>query len=331
MLIFLKTIIILYTILLLPFVLGTLWQTYIVKRNLGMATLVQGWLGMMALFYCEAVPMVLLGRRLSELKNAWVITILVITLLYLVLCFRTRAQRRKIIHLFMKKWKCAIIPMLLILCSIFFLKPVTEDDTLEIVMEAIGTDTMYQRQPYTDQVYEEPPKEQVYAPLEMYYAVLFGIANTNPAIIVRIMISIGFLPIVMITYVLWAKRLFPKNPQGQRWFLIFAGIISLLPIFSTDMGLLRIWQCCWKGDVLLATTVLPLVCSYVYLMIRELSQQWSGRICGEYALKLLVASLTAQLMDAKGMLYSCMIIISGVLILVVRRWQKKYAANSKCN
>ncbi|MCI5622047.1 MAG: DUF6077 domain-containing protein [Lachnospiraceae bacterium] len=326
-----KIIIIFYMILVFPFLLGTLWQKYIVKRHLGIGTLVQGWLCMMALFYCESVPMILFRRSLSELKNIWLITTVVITILFLLLCFGTRKQRRNMMNLFFKKWKCAVIPVLLILCSILFLQPVREDDTLEIVMDAIASDTMYQHQPYTGERYEEVPQEQAFAPLEMYYAVLFEVANANPAIIVRILIPFGFLPICIITYVLWARRLFPKNPQGQRWFLIFAGIISLFPIVSTDMGLLRIWQSCWKGDVLLATTVLPLMCSYVYLMIRELSQQYSGRTCGEYALKLLVASLTAQLMDAKGMLYSCMIIISGVLILVVRRWQKKYAANPKCN
>lgn len=310
--------------------LGTLWQTYIVKRHLGMATLVQGWLCMMALFYCEAVPMVLFKKNLSELKNAWLVTMLVLTILYLLLCFRTKAQRRKVLNLFLKKWKCAIIPALLILCSILFIKPGIEDDTLEIVMETIATDTMYRYQPFTSEAYEELPREQAYAPLEMYYAVLFDIANTNPAIIVRIMIPMGFLPIVMIVYVLWARRLFPKNRKGQRFFLFFAGIISFLPVVSTDMSLLSIWQSCWRGEVLLATTVLPLVCSYVYLMFRELSQQWSAKTCAEYAMRLLVASLAAQLMDAKGMLYSCIIILSGGLILVVRRCQKRYAASLTC-
>lgn len=327
----LKFIIILYSILLIPLMLGTLWQKYIVKRHFGIATLVQGWLCMMALFYCEAVPMVLFRRTLSELKNIWVVTMLVITVLFLISFLHTRDQWRNIRDIFCEKWKYAVIPILLILCSIFFLKPEIQDDTLEIVMETVSTNTMYQYQPYTDQAYEELPENKVYAPLEMYDAVLADMVNANPAIVVKIMLPIGFLPIFMLTYVMWAKSLFQKNRKLQRIFLFFTGVMFFLPIISTNMVMFSVWQNCWKGEVLLTTTVLPLVCSNVYNMIVELSQQWNKKKCIEYVLKLLIVSLTAQLTYAKGMLFSCSIILSGILIIVARRCQQKYAANINRN
>ena len=327
----LKIVVILYMILLVPLMLGILWQRYIVKRNFGIATFVQGWLCMMALFYCETVPMVLSKSSLTKLKNTWLVTVIIINVFFFVIFLCTRKEWKLEKEDSRKSGRNVVILFLMIICSIFFLKPQTQDDTVEVVMESYMTDNLYQYQPYTEEVYQELPKEKAYSPIEMYYAVLANMVNAHPAIVVKVLIPIGFLPIFVFTYVMWARRLFRKNKKLQRVFLFLVGIIFLLPVISTNMTMLSVWQNCWRGEVLLATTVLPLVCSYVYNMIGELLQQWNKRTCIEYALKLFIVSLTAQLTYAMGMLFSCIIILSGILIIVARRCQQKYAANINHN
>lgn len=323
----LKIVTILYMILPVPAMLGVLWQRYIVKQHFGIATFVQGWLCMMALFYCEAVPMVMFKSSLTKLKYIWLVTVLIITVLFLLVLLRTRKKWKMEKEKSRKNSKNVVILFLMIMFSIFFLKPQIQDDTVEVVMESYMTDTMYQYQPYTGEEYQELPKEKEYSPIEMYYAVLANMVNAHPAIVVKVLIPMGFLPIVVFTYIMWARRLFGENKKNQRVFLLFVGMIFLLPVISTNMEMFGVWKNCWRGEVLLATTVLPLVCLRVYNMIRELSQQCNKRMCIEYGSKLLIVSVTAQLTYAKGMLFSCIIILSGILIVVARRCQQKYAAN----
>lgn len=326
----LKIIIILYLILLVPLMLGILWQRYVTKQRLEISVFVQGWLCMMALFYCEAVPMILFKMSLTNLKNIWLATAIIITILFLMTFFRTReewkAEKKE-----RKIGRGILVMFLVVICSILFVKPQTYDDTIEVVMEAYMTDTMYQYQPYTGEMYLELPEEKAYSPIEMYYAVLSNMVNAHPAIVVKILIPMGFLVIFMFNYIMWAKILFEKNKKLQEIFLFFIGIIFLLPVISKKMEMFAIWQSCWRGEILLTTTVLPLECYYVYKMIDEVSHQCRRRNMMEHGGKLLIAAIVAQLVYPKGMFFSSIIILVGIVIIAARRFQEKYAANTNNN
>lgn len=323
----LKIIVILYMILVVPVMTGVLWDTCITRRVFSMETFVRGWFCMMALFLCEAVPMIMGRASLSALKNVWLFTVIIITLSNIVMLFRGKVEPAKLLRIINRKY--VVIAGVLVLCSVLFLKPDMDDSTVETVMEAYSTDTMYQYQPYTDDEYSTIPKENVSAPIEMYYAVLADMVGAHPAIVVRLLIPIAFLNVFMLVQIMWARLLFGKNSRFRRIFLLFVGLIYFLPVISTNMEYLEIWQNCWKGEVMLGTTVLPLVCYDVYCLIVSLSEQWDRKKYIGYGRKLLISAMAGQLLYVKGMALSLIIVSSGVLIIVVRRWYEKYVANDK--
>lgn len=323
----LKIIAILYMILLVPAIFGVLWNTYMRKKSFTAESFVRGWTCMMGLFYCEAVPVILWKMSLSSLKYIWLITVVVITVLIIFGLIKGKLEVNK--WGLRKNWGYMLISGMLILCSILFFKPDVNDDTVETVMEAYGTDTMYQYQPFTDDKYETIPEKKAYAPLEMYYAVLSGLVGAHPAIVVKILIPFAFLSVFILVYVMWAKILFQKNAKFRKIFLFFVGCIYFLPVISRNMELMAVWRNCWKGEVLLGTTILPLVCYDVYGMMISLLNQWSRKKCIRYAVNLTITVITAQLAYIKGMAFSSIIIIAGTLIIIARRFCDKYVASAK--
>lgn len=321
---FLKIFVILYMILPVPLMFGILWHTYIAKEPLGIRTFVHGWLCMMALFFCEAVPLVLWKKPLSYLKNAWLVTIIIVTLIVVGKLLWGKLRWKPGKGTVKKNWKYIVLSAGMIVGSILFLQPATDDSTVEIAVEAYVTDTMYQYQPYTDEVYEQMPEDKIYSPAEMYYTVLADMVNAHPAVVVKLLIPVSFLTVFILVYVMWAKVLFKKNPKFRKIFLFFAGCIYVMPIISTNMSMLGIWKNCWKGEVLLGTTILPLVSLYVYEMMSELSEQFDRKKCIKYGVNLAIAAMAAQLFYVKGFLFSCMIIIAGGIIIGIRKFLDRY-------
>lgn len=325
----LKVFAILYMILLVPFIFGVVWDVYVTRKQLRVETFVRGWILMMALFFCEAVPMILWKVSLSVLKNVWFVTVMAVTMVVVVMFLRGKVHWKLEKSERKKGWKYILVSSILILCSILFLKPDVDDSTVETVMEAYNTDTMYQYQPFTDDKYDNLPKEKVYSPIEMYYAVLANTVNAHPAIVVKLLVPFSFLNVFILVYVMWSRALFFKNKRFRNIFLFFVGCIYFLPIISTNMNLLAVWQNCWKGEVLLGTTVFPLICYDVYRMMASLSEQWKRDKCIQYGVELIVSVIVAQLLYAQGIAFSCIIIISSFMVIAVRRCYEKYVANVK--
>lgn len=323
----LKIIVILYMILLVPVMFGVLWDTYMRKKSFTAESFVRGWICMMGLFYCEAVPVILMKKSLSFLKYIWLLTVVVVAVLIILMCVRGKLTWNR--DILQQNFRYILISMVLILCSVLFLKPNMRDDTVETVMEAYDTDTMYQYQPFTDDKYETMPNEKVYAPLDMYYAVISEMVGAHPAIVVKCLIPFSFLNVFLLVHIMWANVLFQKSARYRKIFLFFIGCIYFIPIISTNMELMAVWRNCWRGEVLLGTTILPLVCYDVYTMMISLLNQWSKKKCIRYVVNLIITAIAAQLAYIKGMAFSCIIIIAGFLILIVRRCHDKYATNAK--
>lgn len=167
-----KLLVILYAILLVPYMAGVLWHTYVIKKEIKYGYFLKGWFVMMALFFLEALPMVMRKRPLRELKYAWIVTMILITIVFLLCVIMNRKQWKPDRAEIIKKCRLSWIPGIMILYSVVLVSPQIEDDTTEVVMTAYMTDTMYQYQPYTGEAYTELQQDRSISPIEMYYAVL---------------------------------------------------------------------------------------------------------------------------------------------------------------
>lgn len=324
-----KVLIALYAILLVPYMCGTIWKEYVMNIRQGIHVYLHGWIIMMAAFWIEAVPMILLKRPLANLTYAWFITALIVTVIFLINLFRKRAWTKFDRDSVVTSLRNFVIPVIVICYAIFFVNPSIQDDTVETVMTAYTTNSMYRYEPYSESKYQELPSEKAWSPIEIFYAVVADIADAHPSTVVKLIVPIGFLLVAICVYLSWSKLLFGENKKQQKSFLVFIGCIYFLPTILSNMALLSVWRNCWQGETIMATIVLPMVCYYVYDIMIQFQKEWNREQGIFYGVNLLFVAIVAQLTMSKGMIFSGIIVFAGILVIVIRRCWEKYAAGNK--
>ena len=147
---------------------------------------------------------------------------------------------------------------------------------------SVDTDTLYQIEPYTGNVYGNFPARYVLSPFPMLAAVISRCTGIRPAVVCHTVYPFFLIPLAYGVYALLAEKVFAGKKEEKKLFLIGVSLIQLYSgVSSLTVGkflLIRIWQ----GKAILAAIILPYLLYFAleygsqrYLKMRE----WWLLIC----------------------------------------------------
>ncbi len=320
-----------------PMWIGTIWTELLCTRGRVSRALhawVFGFATMLAAGQIVFVPMVALGRKLSEAQAVWEFCMELLAAAAFVLLLVKRGGQ-----LFAGEKDCAergkqVFPIIfgVLAAVLIFLQAYiparyehSDDDDARFIAEAVSAvvhDSMYQDSPIdADFMYWDvgEVRKDLTSPWAMFLAMQSNICGLAPAVLAH-----SYLPFFLILlcyglYALIGAELFGGDCEKTALFLIFLSVIHLFGYTSThtlaSMLLLRIWQ----GKAVCASFVLPLL---FYLFCRLIK----GRGTGETALLYVTA--------AGGCMLSGIGIVTSPIVLMIygivdfcchRKWQRLLA------
>ena len=177
-------------------------------------------------------------------------------------------------------WLLVVLAVLIVLqTAMLGIGTHMDDDDAFYVATAttsVDTDTLYQIEPYTGNVYGSFPARYVLSPFPMLAAVISRCTGVRPAVVCHTVYPFFLIPLAYCVYALLAEKLFDGKKKEKRMFLIGVSLIQLYSGFSSLTAgkflLVRIWQ----GKAILAAIILPYLLYFVmeyssqsYLKIRE--------------------------------------------------------------
>lgn len=331
--IWLQILITIYSLGIMPFLVGMMWTRR--EALLGLAkTYVMGYISIWALFYLFAVPMIVMELPLSALTGCWrgiMVAVPVLWLLQFLIRRNTflrqlqhyRSNMERIRQLFSY---VIILAALFTLISIGFIMPSPEDDVPETVAITIDTNRMYRQQPYTKLAYSEPELKQ-YSPIEMFYAVNVDVSGMEVPIFVH-----SFLPIFLLAF-FYASTweiggvVFRGKPEERGLFVVFAMILYTVSIGADRAVSFSVFQNIWNGATMLCCCILPLVVASGFEIIDSIQQK--KRLDYEMIVMVILTIVAAQLMLARGAVLSVLSLICCVGIYVIRKGWERFGSVRK--
>ncbi|MDD6157417.1 MAG: DUF6077 domain-containing protein [Lachnospiraceae bacterium] len=331
--IWLQILITIYSLGIMPFLVGMMWT----RRGalLGLAeTYVMGYISIWALFYLFAVPMIVMELPLSTLTGCWRGIMVAVPVLWLLqFLIRRNTFLRQLQHYRSNMERIRqffsyviILAALFTLISIGFIMPSPEDDVPETVAITIDTNRMYRQQPYTKLAYSEPELKQ-YSPIEMFYAVNVDVSGMEVPIFVH-----SFLPIFLLAFFYastWeiSGVLFRGKPEERGLFVVFAMILYTVSIGADRAVSFSVFQNIWNGATMLCCCILPLVVAFGFEIIDSIQQK--KKLDYEMIVMVILTIVAAQLMLAKGAVLSVLSLICCVGIYVIRKGWERFGSVRK--
>ena len=142
-----------------------------------------------------------------------------------------------------------------------------EDDSFYVATATttIDTDSLYQVNAYTGDLYEEYPARYVLSPFPVFVAFVSKVFGIRPVIVCHTLF-----PIVVISLSygsLWMlSGIFFSNAQEKSMVLFLASVITTFSYYSTRIVSARLLLRPWQGKTLLASIVLPVI---LYFLLVE--------------------------------------------------------------
>lgn len=312
-------------ILIFPYLLGRLLIT-LVKReyhNL-FSCYILGLISSWTLFQLLCVPMTLL--RIPFHVLAWAYLGIMIGILVCYFIFVVRQERdfikTTIKSIPNKRSFLMAIGILCILVLIQTLIPVLsftyiQADDASYVVQAIDnlrTDSLYQLNPYTGEVYENLIMKRALTSHSAYISFISWLLNVSPTIVAHTFYPFWLTPIAYGVYYLLGKELF-KNERSTVLFLIILSLVNIFGAYSHYSSSFRLLVLIYQGKAMLQVIMLPFV---LWLLF-----QFTKESIGKYELFLLldcvIASCGLTMMGA-GMTPLLICIAGGIQIV----WNKFY-------
>lgn len=329
MLTILKTVILAFTWLVLPIMVGCLFgllpQREYRKRR---SAYLMGSLTIWALFY-GLVRIALDGKwSLTKLTRVFGVLLIVLTILSLgVIIYRwhlrdliRRTNRTNLVI-------TVLAAVLILAVAGGFAANRTEEHTVEQVMTMYMTDSLYEYDAMTGKsradmmdFEKETLDAQKVAPVAAYYAVYVRMSTLHPAKFVRILLPVFLLPFYMAVYAAWAEYLFERDTKKKWCFQIVVWLlyaVSLITDWSVAFGL---YQNCWNGETLFFLGELPLT---VLLALGEKKQLREIEAFGQpYVILYYVVSAAAgQLLYEKGFFFVTFVWGAALAAALIKRWR----------
>lgn len=316
--------IMLYEYGIFPALLGFLWIRRGEKASFTKIYL-RGYITMLTLFWIVAVPMIRMGKSLTELTLVWnTVSVIAIPVVILWAVIKKRRVRRIMKDLLANvKTSKACLGILMAtgvvatLFSMVLVLPSKEDDTTEIVAIAVDTDEMYRYAAYTKVPYEVLPDEKAMSPIDMLYAV--GVVNTGMKAVSMIHVFLPLFLLPLFYSVSWqlGRYLFGSALQKCSMFVVMVIIFSSATVYTNGFLAVGAFQNIWNATTLLATCGLPAVWIQSFEILDAVEKQ--KIIPKKDVILLLMLIVTSELILAKGALLAVLVIASCIGIYVIRK------------
>ena len=305
-----------------PFAVGLLLEKTVIKENIGLAECMAfGMLGECSLFLIIAVPMIQLKQSLHLLETIWLGIAAVITagsILY---------ERKNIKELFFnlkqsvkghnKLFYITIaVCVLSVIIATLFIKPNESGNVVEMTNRAVATDSLYGYDAYTGEIVSAVDQSLKYSPFEMYYAVVARAIGIHPAILIKLIIPIVWIPTVYGIYYMWGKLVYSSDEKKKCVFVLAGVFLSIYPVFSNKGYGLWILNGIWQRDAFLCSFVLPIG---FWICVKTL---WKKNSILKTILELLLCAGAAELAIFKGFYYIVFMAFVTMILWMYRRWSR---------
>lgn len=298
-----------------PFLIG-MFCNRIMERNNKRLLLnwVNGFIVMLGVFQIFVLPSIAIKCSLSMLSHVYFV------FLFGVSCVSVYMNRDDIKSLLLKipkmmkntPWQSyvAFALVLMQIATYFFGVHRDDDDSFFVAMSAaaVGTDTVFEYDPYTGELYDTLPMRYVLSPFPVFTAVLSRLSGVHVATVAHTMMPVFLLGLTYAIYVLLGKELFKGKKVETAWFVIWISLMSLFMSETVYMqgtfSLIRIWQ----GKAILTATLLPYVLYLGYRKYRDRSTKREWMI-------LLFTMLACTLVSSMGIILGA--IMTGIMGIIV--------------
>lgn len=268
------------TMLLVPMLVGTLYNTIIKKNEICLVSnWCNGFIIILGLFELFVLPCIFLKVSLNTLTFLFVILLMGLCIISVWLNrdnFKTMIQNG---ICFPKKipW-CVIVALTIIGYQGYMYVTcmhLDADDAFYVATSVVAVDTnsVFAYNPYTGDLYETLPSRYVLSPFPIFTAFLSNLFGIHATILAHTVLPVVYLLLAYAVVYLIGRKLF-KDSEKATLMTAVAAIIAMY--FSTSIYtqssfmLYRIWQ----GKAVLAAVLLPYI---FYLGYRIASERWSSK------------------------------------------------------
>lgn len=315
----LECLLILFWALIVPILIGMLIINQFMKESKTdlLFAWVCGFICMMSGFYILVMPMLFLKAPLHVLVLSWSIIVIIFCGISLIL---NRKRIKDIICHNINQIKklplLAVLVIMLIFAQASFVSLYQHEDAddafyVASATTAIETDTIFQVDPYTGDLFASYPSRYVLSPFPIFLAMISQLVLVHPAIVAHTILPIILIPLSYAIFALLGKKLFPDQPSAVMCFLLFLCVLNVfgnVSIYTNSSFLLfRIWQ----GKAVLANVILPAI---MYFSFRAMTGD--KHFC-EWMM-LFVAAMAACLTSSMGIVLAPIMIACHGFVFAVR-------------
>lgn len=254
----------------LPYLMGRVWHRLLPWRqsHIGIAT--SHGMGMLALFAVFYVASFLpLSRGMSvDVLSHWMLRLgLVLGVVCLLILNRKLWTDFQVEHLPIYVVAPAI---LLLLLSVFALRPDSLDVTGELVRRMVDSNVFYGVKPYSGAAWEGTN----HSPIEAIYGIGAVLADMDATLFLHRVIPCVLLLSYFGIYVEAGNILFENDSKSRNIFLVIAMSFFLLEAFRRGPVLINVLCNSWNGQTLLGSMVLPMAFAIAYYWLR--TKRWQA-------------------------------------------------------
>jgi len=326
-----RTILFCIAFFVIPFLVGMLYNKYAMKNITEMiSNWVSGFVLSFGYYLLLVLPALLFKMSLTTVSTVYMLSLFTVSVLSVWL---NRKEVKVLGQAFVEKIKgtpiLAILPVVVIALQVYFYVAYVHQDAddafyVATATTAVETDTIFQYNAYTGNLYKSYPMRYVLSPFPIFVATLSQVSGIHTAVVAHTVLPGLFLLLSYAVFALIGKELFQGDRKKNALFLFFIGIIATFLHTSirtqSSFMLMRIWQ----GKGFLTAMLLPFV---FYLEYRLISERWKKT---EW-LMVLFAMLSCCLASSMGiMLGAIMVGIMGLLDAFYKKSVKRLVKPILC-
>ena len=303
-----------------PLLVGMLYNKFVTKKITKiLPNWVSGFVLCLGYYQLLVLPSILFKLSLTMLSAIYIVSVLMVSVASV---FINRTVIKDVVQHFIKTIKqtptIVVLPAVLIVFQVYMYTAYVHTDAddaffVGTATTAVETNTLFQYDAYTGEVYKSYPMRYVLSPFPIFVATLSQVSGIHPAIMSHTVLPGLLLLVSYGVYALLGKELFQGDRKKNALFLFFVGIVATFlhtSIYTQNsFMLLRIWQ----GKALLVAMLLPFV---FYMEYKLITGKWKER---EWFL-ILFAMLACCLVSTTGiMLGAIMVGIMGILNAICKK------------
>lgn len=303
--------------LFLPFLLGLLITRFMEEeKNNILWNIVAGYILAFGLFELIVLPLIALRKSLSLLIGIYGGILIFAAVVSVCLNFKRFSVIFQETIAAIRRFTWVIwAQFLLILGQIWIYVRfgyVDADDSFYVASAAtsIATNTIFQYNPYTGELYESLPSRYVLSPFYAFIATVGKAVDNHPAIIAHSVFMILFLIVSYMVYWLIGKKLFAGDFEKTGYFLMIVSLLNIFSGYSEHTSGLFLLIRVWQGKAFLAGILLPLV---LYLSMRLFFMEEKKEYWPEWVLLLFLMSACCMVSSMGVILGAIALGISGIL------------------